>query len=194
MPFLIIEDPNEVHYHGKILPQDKAPIVDQVVDPTVNYAGKTLPQQATLIPLAPPDMANNPKLIIIGGITLPSDTAMFINGKKIAPIEKILDGVTVIEHVSIDAHKIDFEGTFRPIVNADLSTSFPQPLINNFWKNVWKKDSVVSLVNTFFNNLGISELFIEDIHMGTVRGQKNVPFKLTTIENQPGLSIIVTPV
>lgn len=193
MPFIVIQDPNEVHYHGKVLPHDKAPIVDPVVDPTVNYAGKTLPQQAALVPLAPPDMTNNPKLVIIGGITLPGDTALFIDGKKIAAIEKILDGVTVIEHVSIDAHKIDFEGTFRPIVNADLSTSFPQPLINNFWKNVWKKDSVVPLVNTFFNSLGISELFILDVHMGTVRGQKNVPFKLTTIENQPGLSIIVTP-
>lgn len=193
MPFIVIHDPNEVHYHGKTLPQDKAPIVDPVVDPTVNYAGKTLPRQAAIIPLAPPDMTNNPKLVIIGGITLPADTALFIDGKKIAAIEKILDGVTVIEHVSIDAHKIDFEGTFRPIVNADLSTSFPQPLINNFWKGVWKKDSVVPLVNTFFNSLGISELFILDVHMGTVRGQKNVPFKLTTIENQPGLSIIVTP-
>lgn len=194
MPFIVIHDPNEVHYHGKTLPHDKAPIVDPSVDPVVNYAGKHLPQQAAIIPLAPPDMTNNPKLVIIGGITLPGDTALFIDGKKIAAIEKILDGVTVIEHVSIDAHKIDFEGTFRPIVNADLSTSFPQPLINNFWKKVWKKDSVVPLVNTFFNSLGISELFIEMVHMGTVRGQKNVPFKLTTIENQPGLSIIVTPV
>lgn len=187
-----IINPN-VNYAGKVLPRDKAAIHDQVTDPVINYAGKNLPGQAAIPALAPPDLTNNPSLIIIAGITLPPDTVFLINGEKILAIAKILDGVSVIQRISREAYEIEFEGTFRTTPDQGTSYVFPQDAISNYWSTVWLPDTVQTIKNTFLNKLGIQEIVVQKMHIATVRGSKNVPFKMRTIENVTGQSLIVNP-
>lgn len=192
MAFFIKTPPdNSVKYHGKILPQDAAPAAIPDVDPTVNYAGKKLPQQAQLPNLAPPDQTNNPSLVQVGGITLPPDVIILLNGEKIIAISKILDGVAVTEHIGREPYEVEFEFTYRTSNDNGVTYIFPQDAIDNVWTNVWTPNSVQPLVNTYLNKLGISQLIIRKVHNSTVRGSKNVPARMTCIENVSGTSLIL---
>lgn len=185
------DNPN-VHYHGHTLPQDKAPLANPIEDPTVNYNGKRLPQDAKAPNIAPPDPSNNPSLVVIGGITLPPDVIVLLNGRKILAMSRILDGVSVIEHVAREPYRIEFECTFRISNDNGLSYIFPQDAIDGLWTNIWLPNSVQTIQNTYLNKLGIQEVVIEEISPVTVRGSKNLPFKLKCYENVIGQTLIVT--
>lgn len=195
MPFQFIikspEDPN-VPYHGHILPRDKAPAASPIQDPTVNYHGKKLPQDAKAPNIAPPDPSNNPSLVVIGGITLPPDVLIVINGRKILAMSRILDGISVIEHVGREPYKLEFEATFRISNDNGQSYIFPQDALDDLWTDIWLPNSVQTIQNTYLNKLGIQEVVIEDISPVTVRGSKNVPFRLKCIENVIGQTLIST--
>lgn len=185
------DDPN-VHYHGHTLPRDKAPAANPIEDPTVHYAGKRLPQDARAPNLVPPDPTNNPSLVVIGGLALPPDVVIMLNGKKILAQSRILDGVSVIEHVGREPYKIEFEATFRISNDNGLTYIFPQDALDDLWSNVWIPNTIQTIQNTYLNKLGIQEIIIEDITPVTVRGTKNVPFRLKALENVIGQTLIAT--
>lgn len=194
------QDPN-VQYDGKTLPKDKVPLANPPIDPNVQYAGKILPQDA--LPYIPPtvDQTNNPSLINIGGIYLPQDTEIYLNGRKVLAESQIIDGVSVFEHILRKPYEIEFnvvvrESTAIPGSNFDpfvspTSNAFPQSQLNYLWYNIWTPNTVNTITNTYLNGLGIQEIIISDISPATVRGSKNIPLRIRAFENQPGLSIII---
>ncbi len=194
------QDPN-VKYDGKTLPKDKVPIANPTPNPNVQYNGSVLPQDA--IPYIPPviDATNNPSLISIGGIYLPLDTEIYLNGKKVLAESQIIDGVSVFEHILRKPYEIEFnvvvrESTAIPGANFDpfvsqQSNAFPQSQLNYLWTSIWQPNTVNTVVNTYLNGLGIQEIIIADISPSTVRGSKNIPVRIRAYENQPGLSIII---
>lgn len=195
MPFFIntqsAQSP-DVRYHGKILPQDAAPAAQPIVDPNVTYAGKQLPAQRKQIFLAPQvDLTNNPSLIIIGGITLSQDTVITLDGEKVIPGSKILDGVYVAEHVGRMPYEIEFKGTLRITNSTNTVNIFPQDAIDDLFQNVWIPDTVQKIQNTYLNKLGIQEIIIKKVKSQTVRGSTNLPFTLMAMENQLGTTLIV---
>lgn len=186
------DDPN-VHYHGHTLPRDKAPAAVPVQDPTVNYAGKQLPRDGKAPNIAPPDPSNNPSLVVIGGITLPPDVVVLLNGHKILAQSRILDGVSVIEHVGREPYKLEFEATFRISNDNGVSYIFPQDALDDLWTSIWLPNSIQIIQNTYLNKLGIQQIVIEDINPVTIRGSKNVPFRMKALENVIGQTLISTP-
>lgn len=183
--------PDEVEYHGKVLPRDKGAPFLAPQDQDVNYAGRNLPTDKSFVVPPAKDLTNNPSLIIIGGVTLPADTLILMDFEKLLPGSKIIDGVYVVEHVGRKPYEIEFEGTFR-VTNAEGTKNiFPQDEIDNLFQNVWLPDSVQKLQNTYLNRLGIQEIIIKGGRAATVRGSTNLPFKLKVIENIPGTTLIV---
>lgn len=203
------QDP-EVHYDGKILPQDKQPIAAVPQDPTVNYNGSELPRDKVQPVTQQIDPTNNPSSIMVGGYLLPPDTLVLLNGDKIITSDVILDGVVVYEHIARKPYEIDFDIIARPLgdiagygINTNVNESnpgalqqksFPQQAINDIWTKIWQPDSVQPIQNTYLNSLGILEVIIKSISPATVRGTTNVPIKIKAFENIPGQSIIMTNV
>jgi hypothetical protein len=188
-------DPN-VYYNGKVLPRDaKKPLTDQDTggdDPNVNYNGRELPRDKRTYNPPAKDLTNNPSLVVIGGITMPTDTAIYINGQKTLAVSKILDGVSVIERVMRQPYEIEFECVVRA-QDAAGNYIFPQDALDNLWTNVWLPDTVQTVQNTYLNKLGIQEIVIDSINPTTLRGSKNIPLRIRSFENVPGQTIIVTP-
>lgn len=197
MATFFIKDPldTNIHYHGKVLPRDsKKPILQRGDtagnDGSVTYNGKELPLYEK--PYSPPqkDLTNNPSLVVIGGITMPADTVIYINGQKILAQSKILDGVSVTERILRMPYEIEFECVIREVDGNNINV-FPQNELYNIWSNVWLPDSVLTIQNTYLNKLGIRELVVESISPTTVRGSKNIPLRIRGYENIPGTTIII---
>lgn len=105
-------NPN-INYAGKTLPQDKAAPYVQPVDPNIQLNGKTLPADA-IKPTPFKDTVNTPGYVSIGGVVLPPDTLITpIEAKKILVVTEILDGPPVFERITTKATKIEFEFTLR---------------------------------------------------------------------------------
>lgn len=207
-----IRDPN-VRYNGKVLPRDKAPSKQQLVNPNVYYGGGRLPADA-IKPVPFVDKINKPGEIIISGltgsVTLPPDTMITISGDKrlvMTPILDNPDGVNVFEHIARKPYKIEFEGVIRmqvkqgipfnntnppPGLSGPTHDIFPQEYLNNIWTNVWLPNGVLTIQNTYLNGLGIQQIVIESINPSVVRGSTNVPYHIIGWENQPGQSLIIT--
>lgn len=188
---------NNVYYDGKVLPRDaKKPLqLTGDSDPMpeqVNYNGAELPRQKKKYQDPVKDLTNNPSLVVIGGITLPADTAIFIYGQKVIAQSKILDGVSVIERISRQPYEIEFECVVRA-QDAAGNYIFPQDALNNIWTNVWIPDTVMDITNTYLNKLGILQIVIESVTPTTIRGSKNIPLRLRAYENVIGQTIIVNP-
>lgn len=177
----------EVKYHGETIPP-KGPLVDVLTDPTVNYAGKTLPQQRVTPQPFGIDPTNLPSSIVIGDIFLPYSTNIMIKGEKILAESQILDGVSVFEHISRKPYEIDFEIL---IWDSQSNAPFPQETINNIWSGIWITDTVQPLNNTFLNGIGILEIIIKSISPAPRLGSTNVMMKIKAFENQPGQTIII---
>lgn len=171
MPNFIIQD-NSIQYAGKTLPRDKVPYV---------------------VPSA--DLTNNPSSIVLGGMYLPADTETYVNGEKIIAADNILDGPPVTERITGQPIEIEFEGTIRDRQYSEAGTPgkwiFPQDVINQIWNNIWAPNSVLKVINTNLNGIGIRELVIKNINYNTVKGSVNVPFRLRCYENVPGSSLII---
>jgi|ERR1035437_1455781 hypothetical protein len=167
------------------------------IDQPVVYGGHTLPLPGGGKYLPPmPDLTNNPSLVILGGIKLPIDVAVYISGEKTIAESKILDGVSVFEHVARLPYEIEFEMVIRtkndqPGLYQDMGYIFPQKDLEAIW-DVWLLDSVVSIENTYLNGLYIDEMIIKSITPTTIRGSKNLPLRIKGYENIKGQSIIIT--
>lgn len=202
MPLFFIKDatiPDSplVYYNGKVLPlQAKKPVQltgdTEGVQRNVNYNGKELPRDKKTYTPPPRDMTNNPSRVVIGGITLPADTVIYLTGSKVLAQSKILDGVTVVERISREPYELEFECVIRS-QDADGNYIFPQDEVDNIWANIWLPDTVQTIDNTYLNKLGIKEMVIDSITPTTVRGSKNIPLRIRGYENIPGQTIIVSP-
>lgn len=191
MQFFIKEaDPN-VNYHGSTLPRDKKPFSPPVTDPNVNYNGATLPRDKVEYKPIPKDLTNNPSLCIIGGVTLPGDTIVYLSGEKNLVQSQILDGVSVFERIFRKPYQIEFEMVIRQKSADGENYVFPQDELYNFWSKVWVPDTIQIVQNTYLNKLGISQIIIESIEPTTLRGSKNLPLRLKAWENVPGQSLII---
>lgn len=178
----------EVQYAGKTLPQDAAPLAPVPVDPNVQYNGKTLPAQAVK-PVAPTfDPTNNPRLTIIGTVALPASTNIALSGEKIIAESQIIDGVSVFEHINRKPYEIEFKFL---IWDASFNPEFPQQIINNIWTEVWLPNTVQIVKNTYLNGLGVSQIIIKSIKPMPRLGSKNVDMVIKAYENQPGQTIIM---
>jgi hypothetical protein len=192
----LTDNPN-VFYNGLVLPaQAKKP--GQATGSTegiteeINYNGRQLPRDRREYTPEPKDLTNNPSLLVIGGITLPADTIIYINGSKVLAQSKILDGVAVTERISRNPYELEFECVIRE-QDANGNYIFPQNALNNVWVNVWLPDTVQSINNTYLNKLGIQEMVIDTITPTTIRGSKNIPLRIRGFENVPGQTIIINP-
>lgn len=177
-----------VFYDGKELPQDAASLADAPINTDVNYQGKTLPDQAVKPIKEVVDLTNNPKAIIIGGISLPNSSSIMVSGKKTIAESQIIDGVSVFEHISRKPYEIEFKFL---IWDSSIHPVFPQSVINNLWTNVWLPNSVQRVTNTYLNGLGIQQIIIESIKPMPRLGSKNVDMVIKAYENQFGQTIII---
>lgn len=173
-------------------------------NPNVNYNGSTFPRDK--ITYAPPeiDETNDPSVLLIGGLFLPADTMVYIDGLKTNARSQILDGVEVTEHINRKATNIEFDIVIReygalasqfgnnPQGIGKLSRAFPQDQLVEFWDTVWLPNTVHKVQHTLLNKLGLLEIIIDNVNVTTVRGSKNIPIRLTAYENVPGQSLIIT--
>lgn len=180
-----------VHYAGKTLPKDKAQLTVETVDPNVVYNGRSLPADKVEYVAPTKDLSNDPGLVVLGPITLPADTAIYINGKKVLAESKILDGVSVFERIQRDPYEIEFEIILRQKNSAGVAYVFPQQLVQEIWEKIWLPDSVLDVQNTYLNGLGVFQIVVDSISPTTVRGSTNLPVRLHCFENVLGKSIIV---
>lgn len=210
---IIPQNPN-VKYAGYVLPADKAPYNPPVTNPNVNYNGATLPADAVKpLPVAV-DMTNIPQLVVLGtlassispfagivsspppvtgaalgngGIVLPADVLIDINGKKVVASTTILDGVEVTQHIRRDANRIVFEFVAR--ARAGSMWTFAQEFIDALYQKIYLPNSVIYVQNTLLNKMGITQLVMDDWKLTTRRGSINVPITLSMRENIPGKSL-----
>ncbi len=184
----IINGKPVIYYDGYTLPEDAAPLASVPVDPNVNYAGYKLPEQAVNPTPYVIDPSNNPSGLTIGNLVFPASTQIIPKGKKIIAESQIIDGVTVFEHVSRKATELDFEVL---LWENGSNVRFPQDRINAIWNNLFIPNSVQPVVNTWLNNLGISQLIIESISPKPRIGSTNVVLKIKAFEVQAGQTLII---
>ena len=127
---------------------------------------------------------------MLGGLTMPADTAIYLNGQKVLAQSKILDGVSVTERIMRMPYELEFECVLRQ-TDGNNNNVFPQDELYNVWSTVWLPDSVLTIQNTYLNKLGIQEMVVESISPTTLRGSKNIPLRIRAYENVPGTSIII---
>ena len=145
-----------------------------------------------------PDQTNNPSVVVIGGITLPNDVVIYINGEKVLVMDKILDGVSIIERVSREPYEIEFECVIREknadgSLNSDLTQYiFPQKALEQIWQKAWLPDSVQNVQSTYLNGLGIQQVVIRGITPMTFRGSKNIGLRIKAWENVLGQKLIIS--
>lgn len=166
-------------------------------DNIIRYNGHELPKDKVKYVAPVKDYSNYPSLTIIGltlaeGVKLPSDCAIYINGKKTIAQSKILDGVAVFERILRDPYEIEFEFVLRTKADTGGEYIFPQKAIETVWKNIFLPDSVLKIQNTYLNGLGVTEIVVESITPTTVRGSKNMPVRIKCFENIEGSSIIIS--
>lgn len=134
----------------------------------------------------------------LNGIDLPLDVVISIDGNKIIAQSQILDGVAVFERVTRKPMDIDFDFTVRqnkktkpegiipgltfnkPTVNNWI---FPLDDVNTIFGYHFVPDQVLAVENIFLNKLGIMQLIVADIHIGTARGSVDVPMRLKCLED-----------
>lgn len=144
-----------------------------------------------------PDLTNNPSRVLLGGYQLPLDTVIYLNGKKVFVLDKLLDGVSVVERISREPYELEFECVLRKKLedgklNYDKTQYiFPQDDLDDVWQKIWQPDTVVTIENTMINKLGIQEIIIETITPTTFRGSKNIALRIRGYENVPGQTLIL---
>lgn len=181
-----------VHYAGKSLPEDAAPLGNPPIDTTVFYNGKQLPQEAAKPISFVPDLSNNPSGIVIGSVFLPASTQVILRGEKIIAESQIIDGVSVFEHISRKPYEIDFDVTIWQSDNSNqASTTFPQQTINNIWTDLWIPNTVQTLNNTYLNGLGIQQVIVKSISPQPRLGSTVLIIRIKCYENQVGQTIII---
>lgn len=182
----------EIQYNGKTLPQDAAPLAEPPVDPTIWYNGRKLPEQAIAPTPFVVDQTNNPSSIIIGTVLLPASTQVILRGEKIIAESQIIDGVSVFEHISRKPYEIDFDVTIWQGDNSQqASTTFPQQQINNLWSDLWIPNTVQTINNTYINGLGIQQIIIKSIAPQPRLGSTVIVIRIKAYENQIGQTIIL---
>ena len=144
------------------------------------------------------DSTNNPSLVVIGPITLPSNVVISLGGKKVIAKSVILDGVQVTERIAREAYSIDFEFDLYEVrpdnsLNSDKTiTIFPQDLLDDIFQQIWLPNTVQNVNNTYLNKLGIQQIIIEEIMPETIRASKKINVRMKCYENIPGQTLILT--
>lgn len=144
------------------------------------------------------DPTNTPWKIYLGGYQLPRDTMVNLNGEKVLVMDKILDGVSIIERIGRQPYELEFDCILREytepgtVNNDGTSTVFPQRTLNDLWQGLWLPDTVQNITNTYLNGLGIMEMVVKSVTPTTYRGSKNVGFRISGYENVPGQTLILT--
>lgn len=201
---LFIQDPN-VRYAGKVFPRDASPIKLPVTDPNVTYAGKTFPQDA-VTPTPFQDTINTPGYVLLGGIVLPPDSLIVpVSGKKRLAQTTILNGPSAFERVYTLPTKFEISCTLRmqniggqtfyntntqPAgLTGQINNVFAQQYLHDVWYNIFQPDSVLAIQNSMLNNLGITQVIIEEVEARPVRGSTNIHCTIHCWENVPGQSL-----
>lgn len=208
--FLQILTPSYVIYDGKKLPQEQATeqFQEQPITSVV-YNGKTLPTDKGASSMPIKDLSNDPSTITLtnltnftvlgtngfdpfsGGVTLPKDVKIRLNGRKILAMAPLLDDpVNTIQKIQRKPYCLDFDFTALQ-TGANGNYVFPQDLIYDLFTKVWSPDTVVMIRHTLLNKLGIQELVFDEIDIDTIRGNVKVPIRLRAYENIPGQSLNV---
>lgn len=121
----------------------------------------------------------------LASMTLPSNVVILINGEKVIPESKILDGVAVFERISRKPFEINLEFNIyeRELeLNPRSSFIFPQGRLETL-KEVFIQNSVAKIDNTLLNGLGVEEIAILSFNITTIRGTKSVLGSLKCKEN-----------
>lgn len=127
------------------------------------------------------DETNIPSYTVLNGFVMPTDTQITFDSEKIIPETKILDGAFVFERVGRKPIEINFDFVIRE--KDDFGKYiFGQNNYYDLWMNVWQADSVVPIVNTFLNKIGINNVVIKSVHTTTVRGNTNIPCSIRCSE------------
>lgn len=192
-----------------------------IPDPNVNYAGNALPAAGKqYVPIAL-DPTNQPSLVMLStnqaaivqnngtAYTAPVTGAILENGVIVLPgdckirgtLDKIIAETTIIdgpngqENVVVDEHirrgplKFDLEFTAR--AQTGNQWMFAQAFINSLFARIIYPASVVYILNTLLNGIGVTEIVILKVEFDTVRGNINAPMILKCKESLPGSSLII---
>lgn len=158
----------------------------------VSYNGHNPVVSAPYIPpLVNP--GNTPAIVQLNGLDLPGDVEIRVNGKKVLAISKILDAInvgttiSVVERIAREPYEIEFNFNVWLL----SKNGFPLEDLVNIWDFVWLPDTVCSVVSTYLNRLGVTEVIISEITPLTQRGSTNLPCTIKCYENVPGQSLLI---
>lgn len=143
---------------------------------------------------------NNPKLVVLGGITLPLDVLASVDNEKEIAVAKILDGVAVFERILRKPAEISFEMTVRELNNTLHSQltnppylEFPQAQLVEIYKSIWLIDSVLEVQNTMLNNVyDITQVVLRKISITPARGAFKAMVRIDAYENYVGTNSMGT--
>ena len=131
---------------------------------------------------------NRPSLVMLGGITLPVDVTISLNGEKVIAESKILDGASVFERVSRKPYEIEFNFTIREQDPLTKQYIYPQNASYELTSEVWELDQVIEVTNTWLNKKGISNIIIKSFTEINVRGNTNIIGSLKCLEMRLNLN------
>lgn len=146
-----------------------------------------MPSDKSPINIFPIDLANNPKRIVLNGFELPQDSVIRWDAEKVIAESQILDGVSVYERIARKPYVIDLYCTFRQKNDSTIAGApqylFPQDLIDEFIKQAWVPNQLLTIENTLLNSIGITEVVFIKHSVDTIRGSLNVPVTINLKEN-----------
>jgi hypothetical protein len=121
---------------------------------------------------------------------LPLDVDISFSGDKLIAQSQILDGVAVYERVTRKPFEINFSFTLREtqITSSTLGFHrdrfiFPMELSKEFHQKVWLKDEVLKVDNIWLNKLGILQVVLNDMQVGTKPGNTDIFIKMKCTED-----------
>lgn len=211
MPITLSPNQN-VPYAGKLVPQDAAPDFVPVVMQNVPYEGSQIPPSPAKPQIRPTvDAMNDPSVCEIYDITqtrllvtLPPDVRIMMPAKKRIVKSTILDGVIVYERILREPTAVNFEFTLRMVSVNGIAYNgtqppsgatgvntyiFPQAYLNTVYKSVFLPNTVLIIVNTQLNGVGIQHIIVEEFDQTPVRGGTDVKCTLKCWENVAGNSL-----
>jgi len=141
-----------------------------------------------------PTFPNNPDATYV---ELSHDCIILLRDEKNLNESKIVDGVMVFQKICRDPFEIEFQFTAREVYgspNADATVYnangalsnyiFPQDILQNFIQNIWLKNTIIYIKNSYLNGIGITQIVAKaSPEITTIRGSANVEVKLLCKEN-----------
>lgn len=140
------------------------------------------------------DPGNNPARIVFTSINgydieLPPDTMVKIDGQKVIENNAILGGVSVYDHVKRGPYTVDFECTLTQMQNNRYL--FPQAKLITLWDRLFMPNESLWIENTYLNGLGVYELIVSEMEIGTSQGAMKLSLTIKAHENEINYSLII---